>query len=95
MIYEHQCRAIVMLTRFHESHTEKCAVYFPRHVGRVLSLNQFQVALLEAKDVSRDITVRRFELTHLESHTIMEVRDSLSEHQIQEWSDAGLPLSLS
>ena len=73
MVYEYNCHAIVMLTRFVERSTEKCAVYFPRHVGQVLNTNQFQVSLLESKDVSMDITVRRFELQHRTSHEVMEV----------------------
>jgi len=87
MVYEYNCHAIVMLTRFVERNTEKCAVYFPRHVGQVLNTNQFQISLLECKDVSMDITVRRIELQHRTSHEVMQV----SHYHYHEWPDHGVP----
>lgn len=73
MVYEYKCPAIVMLTRFIERNSEKCTVYFPRHVGQMVKLNQFQLTLLESKDISMDITIRKIELRHNISHEIMEV----------------------
>ncbi len=77
MVYEYQCRAIVMLTRFIEGNSEKCAVYFPRHVGHVIRTRHLQVKLMEREDVTMDITVRRFRLEHETSREVIEVRLSV------------------
>ena len=78
MVYEYQCRAIVMLTRFIEGNSEKCAVYFPRHVGHVIRTRHLQVKLMERENVTMDITVRRFRLEHDTSREVIEVRVRLS-----------------
>lgn len=73
MIYEYKCEAIVMLTRFFEKNTEKCAVYFPQHVGQNVNTEQFRISTKEIQDISMDITVRRLELTHKHSKEVMQV----------------------
>ena len=107
MVYEYQCRAIVMLTRFIEGNSEKCAVYFPRHVGHVIRTRHLQVKLMERENVTMDITVRRFRLEHDTSREVIEVRVRLScrdrecihvclsvqvsHYHYHEWPDHGVP----
>eukprot|EP00210_Caulerpa_lentillifera_P007701 g7352.t1 len=87
MVFEQKCEAIVMLTQFTERQTEKCARYFPLDIGNEMQTANFKITVQEEQDVSRDITVRKFELCQISTSETMNV----CHYYYHEWPDHGVP----
>ncbi|XP_042899772.1 uncharacterized protein [Parasteatoda tepidariorum] len=87
MIWEQQCRVIVMLTMFEENGTSRCAVYFPQ--STLISqqpYGDFQVSLLK-KDVYEFYTLSTLRLLDLEKNLFRDVVHLW----FTGWPDVGVP----
>jgi len=87
MVFEQKCGAIVMLTQFTERQTEKCAKYFPLDNGEEMKTANFRIRVQEEQEISRDITVRTFELCQTSTSDTM----SVCHYYYHEWPDHGVP----
>lgn len=87
MIWEQQCRVIIMLTMFEENGTSRCAVYFPQ--STLVShppYGDFQVSLLK-KDVYEFYTMSTLRLLDIEKNLFRDVVHLWYTN----WPDVGVP----
>jgi len=88
MVFEHEVRVIVMLTKEIEKSNIKCARYWPE--SGLVELGLFNVRNIDSAPIIEDELIRRqFELIEVSSG----IRRVVTQFQYVAWPDHGLPVS--